>query len=72
MTTLLLMGCLVMSDIFAIKTDHEPYLGYNGLMCKVVREPPREDGYLECYIPSRDELILLKSSELEELSYDKN
>lgn len=61
-----------MENKFIINTDHKHYLEYNGLICKVVHEPPREDGYIEVYIPDRDVFILLKSIELEELTYDKN
>ena len=46
--------------IFKIDTDKPEYEKYNGKECWVIRE----DGYVEVYIPSTNEYILLRPSEL--------
>lgn len=50
--------------IFTIQTDAENYKKYNGQICFVPRNPVREDGFVEVYIPTTNEYILLRPSEL--------
>lgn len=50
--------------IFKIDTDKPEYKKYNGKECWVPRNPIREDGYVEVYIPSTNEYILVRPSEL--------
>lgn len=50
--------------VFTIETNKEEYKKYNGLQCFIPRVPIREDGFVEVYVPSTGEYILLRPSEL--------
>lgn len=57
-----------MSDvyIFRIKTDKPEYEKYNGKEAWIPRNPVREDGFVEVYVPAYGEYILVRPSELED------
>ena len=52
--------------IFRIKTDKPEYEKYNGKEAWIPRNPVREDGFVEVYVPAYGEFILVRPSELED------
>lgn len=50
--------------IFKIQTDKPEYEKYNGKQAWIPRNPVREDGFIEVYVPAYEEYILVRPSEL--------